>query len=403
MLSIPTFALALATTTVTSYMPVLARQFTGSTAVIGVIVGAEGFLALWLPLTVGSWSDRLRTPIGGRLPFVLAGTPLVVLALSVMGFVRSLPAMAVAVFVFFVGYVLAYEPYRALYPDAVPDAEAARSQGAQGLGQGIGTGLALVGGGLLLALAKPAPFIAAAVIVPLAIGFFAHHLRRHGIPKQSYDRARDIRGAARDLREMISGHPALRNFLIANAFWELSLSALKTFVVLYITTAVGLTIGGAAGVLGGAILVVMVASVAAGKLGDRFGKIRIMQIALPFYGIGLLIPFFTHATILLAPVIIVVAFGGGLIMTLPYAILMPLMPDGEHGSLTGFYSLSRGIGTMLGPLCAGGAIEASKGLLPSTQGYPAMWLVSSAAILASTFFLARLRRSAGDRAELRDA
>src|SRR5947209_5132019 len=80
LLAVPSFALALATTTVTSYMPVVAKQFTGSTLIIGVVVGAEGFLALWLPLAAGAWSDRLRTRFGGRLPFVLGATPVVVLA-----------------------------------------------------------------------------------------------------------------------------------------------------------------------------------------------------------------------------------------------------------------------------------------------------------------------------------
>lgn len=48
-----------------------------------------------------------------------------------------------------------------------------------------------------------------------------------------------------------------------------------------------------------------------------------------------------------------VATGGGIIMALPYAVMMPLMPEGQHGSLTGCYSLSRGLGTWLGPLLGG--------------------------------------------------
>ena len=63
LLGIPTLALALATTIVTTYLPVVAQGSVGSTLVIGLIIGAEGLMALWLPLLVGSWSDRLRTPI----------------------------------------------------------------------------------------------------------------------------------------------------------------------------------------------------------------------------------------------------------------------------------------------------------------------------------------------------
>jgi MFS family permease len=71
-LGVPTFALALAITTVSTYLPVLAEDFSDSTIVIGLLIGGEGLIALWLPLVVGSWSDRLRTPLGRRLPFIIA-------------------------------------------------------------------------------------------------------------------------------------------------------------------------------------------------------------------------------------------------------------------------------------------------------------------------------------------
>src|SRR5918911_4483307 len=94
LLGIPTLALALVVTMVTTYLPVVARSFVGSTVVIGVIVGIEGLLALWLPLVVGTWSDRLRTRLGGRLPFVLAASPVLIVALAAMGAVDSVGTLA---------------------------------------------------------------------------------------------------------------------------------------------------------------------------------------------------------------------------------------------------------------------------------------------------------------------
>jgi MFS family permease len=152
-LGVPTFALALAITTVSTYLPVLAEDFSDSSIVIGLLIGGEGLIALWLPLVVGSWSDRLRTPLGSRLPFILAATPALVVALAVLGFVDSIAAAAVVVTVFFV----AYEPYRALYPDLVDDEIAGRAQSSQAIFRGLGTFLALVGGGLLISISDPLP------------------------------------------------------------------------------------------------------------------------------------------------------------------------------------------------------------------------------------------------------
>jgi Na+/melibiose symporter-like transporter len=68
---------------------VVAEKIIGSSLVTGVIIGAEGIMALWLPLLVGSWSDRLRTRLGGRLPFLIAGAPVLAVGLVALGLARS--------------------------------------------------------------------------------------------------------------------------------------------------------------------------------------------------------------------------------------------------------------------------------------------------------------------------
>ncbi len=403
LLGLPTFGLALATTVVTTYLPVLARQFTGSTAVIGLIIGAEGVMALWLPLVAGTWSDQLRTRLGGRLPFMLAGAPVAALALALMGFVSSLIAMGGVVLVFFAAYFTTYEPYRALYPDLLDDAVAGRGQSTQALWRGAGTGCALVGGGVLLSIGKPVPFITAAVILLGVLGSFVVRVSRRGVPEQDRVETHGIRDALRALRRLVAEHRALRAFLFANACWELSLSALKTFIVLYLTVGLGQGITTSTALIGAVAAIILIASPVSGKLGDRLGRGRVMHFAMWIYGLGLLVPFLTQDPWILVPVLPAVAFGGAVILTLPYALLIPIMPRGEHGLLTGYYSLSRGLGTMLGPLLAGVAIQLLKGPLHSTQGYSAMWLVCSGGILASIPFLRAFRRSEADRAKLRES
>src|SRR3954467_3528710 len=75
-LGLPTFALALAITTVTTYLPVVASGFAAPTVVIRLLIGGGAVEALGLPVGVGQWPGRLSPPIGGRLPFVLGAMPL---------------------------------------------------------------------------------------------------------------------------------------------------------------------------------------------------------------------------------------------------------------------------------------------------------------------------------------
>ena len=392
-LGLPTFALALAVTAVTTYLPVVAQRFVGSTVVIGVIVGLEGIVALWLPLLVGAWSDGLRTPIGGRLPFMLAASPVVVAGLIAMAFVSSTLALAATALAFFLGYFTAYEPYRALYPDAVGDEAAGRAQGTQALWRGAGTGVALLGGGLLLALARGAPFIAAAAVYVLAMALFVWALRRKGIPDQPRRAGGGARETARSLWRLVRDHEPLQAFLIANGLWELSLAALKTFVVLYVTLGLGFSQVTASLIIGGVALVVLVSALAAGKLADRYGRLAVLRLALPVYGLGFLVPFLFTSHVVVAAAIPFIAIGGGVIMALPYAVLMPLMPEDEHGAVTGYYSFSRGLGTWLGPLLAGIVVATTRGIFHGTQGYQGVWGVCAVAVLLSLLPLEWLRRT----------
>lgn len=100
LLGVPTLALALAVTVVTTYLPAAAREFVGSDVVIGVIIGFEGLIALC----------------------------------------RSTGTVAAAALVFFIGYFLAHEPYRALYPDAVGEEVAGRARARRSCGAGWAPG-----------------------------------------------------------------------------------------------------------------------------------------------------------------------------------------------------------------------------------------------------------------------
>jgi len=383
-LGVPAFALALAITTVSTYLPVLASKFSSSTIVIGLLIGGEGLMAVWLPLVVGSWSDRVRTPLGSRLPFILAATPPLVLALAALGFADSIAAAAVVLAFFFAGYFVAYEPYRALYPDLMDDEIAGRAQSSQAIFRGLGTFLALLGGGLLFSVWDALPFLVAAVVVAVCLGAFGWAGLRHRRRDRPHDEG-DVTETARRVADLVRGQRPLQAFLVANALWELALAALKTFAVLYVTRTLGFSLAGSSGVIAAVALVVLAGALVSGPLGDRLGRVRVMRWSLLLYGVGLIVPVATTGTAALIAAAPLIALGGGVTMSLPYALLMPMMPSGSHGAVTGLYSLSRGLGTSLGPLLGGIAVQVAG------HDYRWMWAVCAAAILGSIPAMAPLR------------
>lgn len=405
-LGLPTFAMAYCLTIVSAYLPVIARDFTRSTTVIGVLIAGEGVMALWVPLLVGSWSDHLRAHGGSRLAFVAFGAPLTAGAVAGMGLLSSLPALGLLAAFFFAVYFMTYEPYRALYPDLLPEKLVGRAQGTQAVWRGIGTFLALGSGGALLTVGRELPFLASALllgttVIVLIVGLpRLTDVRRERTLPSGEGLREALHDVRRDVALLLRRHPELRLYVVANCLWELSLGALKTFVILYVTVGLGFGLSEASLIVAAVAVVILVGAATSGRVGDRIGIARTMQYGLWIYGLALAVPIFTTNHYLLVATAPLIAFGGGMTMTLSYAVLIPLMPRDLHGLLTGFYSMSRGLGVMLGPLLVGIAIATMKGLFPATHGYAAIWVVTSVSLLLSIPVL-KAMRSAGARTQSR--
>ena len=389
-LSLPTFGLALAVSVLTTYAPVLLGEKTDSGAAIGLAIGAEGAFALFLPLLVGSLSDRTRTRLGRRLPYALFAAPLLFVPLVLLPFSSSYAATVGLVSLFFVGYFVYYPPYQALFADLVPATHYGRAQGAQGVMRGLGLGAALVGGGLLLSVWAPLPFVLGGVAVMVTTAVLVR-----GVPRDAVVVGRAPAGSGPGVRALLRERRDIRAFVLANALWEFSFTGLKVFIVLYVVKGLGESVTTATAVIGVVAVSYVVAAALSGRLADRVGLVRLMRVATWVYGAGLL---FASTLDSLAPMVIglpVVAIAGAVLMTLPYGLLMQLTPAGAEGAVSGLFNLSRALGVILGPIVVGAAIDVAEPLFRSTGGYGAMWVAIGVPIVLSLAFLPALERRTG--------
>ncbi len=387
-LSLPTFGLAAAVTVLTTYAPVLLGKSTDSGAAIGLAIGGEGLFALFLPVLVGSLSDRTRSRLGRRLPYAVFAAPLLVVPLVLVPFSTSYAMTVALVSLFFVGYFVYYPPYQALFAELVPASHQGRAQGLQGVMRGLGLGAALVGGGLLLSVWAPLPF----VLGGLAVVVTTVALVR-GVPAKTEVEKPCIecrKGARRLLRE----RPDLRNFMVANALWEFSFMGLRTFIVLYVVKGLGESVAMASAVIGVVAVSYVVAAALSGRLADRVGVHRVLRTSIWIYGAGLL---FAATMTSKGPLLValpVFALAGAVLMTLPYGLLMGMSPVGAEGAASGLFNLSRAVGVILGPIVVGAAIDLAGPLFASTNGYGAMWVAIGVPIVLSLHFLPTPQREA---------
>lgn len=381
-LALPTFGLALAISVVTTYVPVLLRDVTTSGAAIGLAVGGEGLFALFLPLLVGALSDRTPpTRLGRRLPYLIAVAPVLAVSLVLIPFAGSYWPTVGLIALFFVAYFVYYPPYGALFGDLLPRSAHTRAQGAQALMRGLGLGAALVGGGLLLAVWAPLPFVFAALAVLGATVLLARSVGKPATARSApVERPKALRAVLRE-------HPELRRFVVANSLWELSFAGLKTFIVLFIVEGLGHSVGTASALIGVVAGAYVLAAIGTGPVAERFGLGRVMRAAACLYGLGLL---FGALPTSLGPFLVglpLVALSGAMLLTLPYGLLLKLMPPGSEGVASGLYGFSRGVGGILGPILVGVSIDLFRPLFTGTHGYGAMWIAIGVPILLSLRFL----------------
>ena len=390
-LGLGAFGLAFSITTIAAYLPPLLGRFTDSRTMIAAVLGAEGAFALTLPVVIGPWSDTFHTPLGRRRPFMLAALGPMGFSLSLIAFMPSLWTTALIVFAFFFAYYVYEPPYRGLYPDLLPTGIYGRAQSVQHILRGVALGSALIGGAFLFHVWRPAPFLVAAWMTTAACGAAILLVREDGGHSRVF---KGVRSYVSMSWRIVRDEPDVRRFLIANAAWEGTFAAARTFVVLYITKGLGQPLSVSAAVLATVAAGYVVAAVGSGALGDRLGLARVIFAASFLYGGGLLAGGLARQWHdwyygLIFPV----AVAGGTVMTLAWGLLFKLMPQRHRGAISGLATTTKGFGLIAGPLVAGGAIDVFSPYLQATDGYQVLWPICSLPILAAIPLVVRLIRA----------
>jgi MFS family permease len=380
-LGLGAFGLAFSITTTAAYLPPLLNRFTESGTLIGLVLGAEGVFALLLSPVIGPWSDSFHTPLGRRRPFMLAALGPIGFCLLLMAFMPNLWTTTLVVLAFFFAYYVYEPPYRGLYPDLLPPSTYGRAQGIQHVLRGIALGSALVGGGFLLKAWHAAPFVLAAFVTVGACGATILFVQEDG------GHGRVFEGVGAYFRRswaILCEEAEVRRFLLANAAWEGTFAAARTFVVLYVIDGLHQSKAISSAILGAVATGYVISALVAGRLGDRFGIARVIFYASFVYGGGYLVAgSATSWHVWYFALIVPVSVAGGAVMTLAWGLLFKLMPEEHRGAVSGLATTTKGLGLLLGAPVAGAAIDLARPYLDATDGYQVLWPVCGIPILAA--------------------
>src|SRR5512139_2763889 len=139
------FGVSVIWATYNAFVPIfLQDKFGLPPALIGFFMALDNIAALFIQPPVGAWSDRLRTPIGRRMPFILVGAPIGALVFGLIPLVAVLPLFVACTTTLLLSMALWRTPVVALMPDITPSEYRSQANGIINFMGGIGAIIAFL-------------------------------------------------------------------------------------------------------------------------------------------------------------------------------------------------------------------------------------------------------------------
>ena len=395
-----------------AFVPIfLANKFGLEAGFIGFFMTLDNIVALFIQPPVGTWSDRLRTPIGRRLPFILVGAPITALAFGLIPLAAVLPLFVACTSTLLLSAALWRTPVVALMPDITPSEKRSQANGIINFMGGIGTIIALQTGGMLYELSPAFPFWLGSALVILAALIVFLFVKE---PKEYLENNEPQPSMIESLREVMNDedHSGMR-LLFAIFFWFLGYSAVETFFTLYAQEHLGIAAGDGATLLSVFPLFFVLFAIPSGLIAARIGRRVAISIGLLVVAVILALFYLLSANALLTPVAPLPLVGiplvenGPRMLTLAGVMLMfggigwafvninslPMVVEltsaARIGTFTGLYYLFSTFSAIIGPNLNGTAIQLTG------NNYNVIMLIAPFFMLTALILMLGVRRGNG--------
>jgi len=392
-----------------AFVPIfLADKFNLAPAFIGFFMTLDNIAALFIQPPVGAWSDRLRTPIGRRLPFILVGAPITALAFGLIPLAAVLPLFVACTSTLLLSAALWRTPVVALMPDITPSPNRSQANGIINFMGGIGTIIALQTGGMLYKISPAFPFWLGSALVVVAALIVFLFIRE---PKDYAERNEQQPSMIESLREVLNDEDRSgARILFAIFFWFLGYSAVETFFTLYAQKHLGIDAGDGATLLSVFPLFFVLFAIPSGFIAARIGRRVAISIGLIVVAVVLALLYILPATTLLSAVSplplvgIPLTEGGPRMLTMAGVLLifggtgwafvninsLPMVVEltsaARIGTFTGLYYLFSTLSAIVGPNVNGWAIQLSG------NNYNVIMLIAPFFMLAALVLMLGVRR-----------
>jgi maltose/moltooligosaccharide transporter len=333
---------------------------------------------------VGHLSDRTRSPIGKRSPYLVVGGLGTAAAIGALALHPSFWLMILAVTMAGVALYVAVGPYTTLLADITPFGQRGRVGGLIALFGVVGAISFTVLSILLWGTAREWVFLITAALVAVSMLVVAAGVRE---PHNAMHHTRAELHRVPVLRGLLADR-TLATYVGAMAIYWLGAGAAAPFITRFGVVELGLQEHDAFILLLMVVLATSIGAIVVGLMGDRFGRKRVLQPALVLFALAALVGSQVHDVVQALPVMIFVGLGNAAPTALHLPLLADLVPRARAGAYMGYASLVWSVAQPLGSLLAGVLVDA-------TGSYRGVFIFAAACMLAASFLMRKVpsRRS----------
>ncbi|AHC16785.1 MFS transporter [Salinispira pacifica] len=384
-----------------AYVPVFLRDsFNLKFTLVGGIMTFDNILAILLLPFLGALSDKTRSPLGKRRPYILIGAPLALIFFILIPIANSyqrLGLMMTTIIFMNISMALFRSPVIALMPDITPSKHRSEANGIINFMGGVGALLVFFGGKPLYDSSPALPFVVGGSVMfaasMLVVLFIREDKPYRGEAQQKNISFRKSLGELKDnLRDVIKGEKSLLFTLSAIFLWFVGFNTVETFFTSYAKFYMGLSESTGALILGFYSAMFIIMAIPAGFIGSKFGRRRTITFGLLML-IVLLITAVFFRTFL--PVAILFAFAGAFwsmvnVNSLPMVVDMTVSE--KVGGYTGLYYFFSQAANIVAPPLGGGVMDLATAGGERPGGYVALLIFASVFFAAAMIIMLFVRR-----------
>ncbi len=346
---------------------ILKKTFGMGETVTGAIMAADNVLALFLLPIFGSLSDKVKTPIGKRMPFIVVGTTLAFIFLMILPFAdqtQNIVLFVGGLFVLLISMGTYRSPAVALMPDLTPKQLRSSANAVINLMGAVGGVFTLimikvmVGGGDRPNYYPLFLSVGLFMVISVTILFFTikENKLRAELPVEEEVEEETVAPVNGKLPKDVKR--SLIFILLSVAFWFIAYNAVTTAFSRYATEVWGLEGGGYADCLLIATVAAIISYIPIGIIASKIGRkkmilVGIVLLASCFFAAGLYNTYHWSMVIFFG----IIGFAWAAIGVNSYPMVVEMSSAGDVGKYTGLYYTFSMSAQVITPILSGFLLE----------------------------------------------